>query len=145
MPALEYVVRPFAAPGALGSTLIPSNPGTTTDTARVTWGAQATLPTAKTTGINIQTCNEGVEETGRTTESVKISQPNNPDNFLMVARAKTLTLKKSDKQSSANMGSTTAWAGATTNFGFGEVSGITDGTTDNCQVNLKLNNNTSGG
>jgi hypothetical protein len=58
--SLEYLVRPFQSPDAFGRTRLPSAPGRT-ERATLTWGAKTapgTLPKAKTTGFNVECCNE---------------------------------------------------------------------------------------
>ena len=139
---LEYVVRPFSSPGALGSTLIPSNPGLTVERAILKWGAQATMPAAKSSGVNVVCCNEGLNEQSRQTETVKISNPNDSSQFIMVKRAKSLSLKKTEDKNGCDAQNSFGMSFAPTNFSFSgdaEISAALD-VPDTCQVKLTLKN-----
>src|SRR3954469_1046651 len=90
---LEYVVRPFQSPGAHGGIIIPSTPSGSRERATITWTAESTLPDAKFTGIAVTSKKEDGIETGRDSETVRITG-NDPDNWIDVARSKKLYIDK---------------------------------------------------
>lgn len=92
---LEYIVRPAASPGAHGSTIIATTPGSSRERATITWGAQATMPTPSM-AVNTACCKEELQEDTRDGEVVRISQTGNSDNYVDVFRANKLKLSKKE-------------------------------------------------
>ena len=72
---LEYIVRPFQAPNAHGTIIIPSTPTPSTETAILTWGGEATLPEVQfiETGFNTRKGREDFDEKNRDAEVVRIT------------------------------------------------------------------------
>lgn len=91
---LEYIVRPFASPQVQSTTLIPSSPATTTEKAHLSWGADGTIPDP--VGIAVKTvCKKSNEnEITRDWEDVKLFSQDDPENFITVRRATTMTFHK---------------------------------------------------
>lgn len=108
---LEYVVRPFQSPGSLGNIVIPGTPERTQDKAHITWGGVGTMPSVKTVNPDsrVDICKEGLTEGDRDSEKIRI-YGNDPENWVDVARAKTVRLKK---QSETTDQSLNTWQGFT--------------------------------
>ena len=146
---LEYIVRPFQAPNAHGTIIIPSTVTTeSTESAVLSWGGEATLPDTKysTLTINFKPCKEDSIELRRDSETVRITG-NDPDNWIDVNRASKLYLDKEEEnwKNSPYYADQTGYAADIGNFepsaGFGGE-GINDA--HHCAVTMKLNNNTTG-
>jgi hypothetical protein len=99
--SIEYFVRPFQSPGSHGATVIPSTPSGTREKAMLTWGASSTMPeiVPHGTDFNTQCCGEALKEDSRQSETVRITQRDNPANYIDVARAVNVKLKKREKNS----------------------------------------------
>jgi hypothetical protein len=145
---LEYIVRPFQAPTAHGTIIIPSTVTTeSTESAVISWGGEATLPETNfsTLTVNFATCKEDSKELRRDTETVRITG-NDPENWVDVNRATKLYLEKQEenwKNNPANSGQTD-YAADIGNFAPSEGfsgEGINDA--QKCAVTMKLNNNTA--
>jgi len=94
MPSLEYIIRPFQSPASQGAAIIPSTPQPSNERATLTWGAKAAVP-AVTTGVGFAgCCKETNNEIGRDTDQVKIHSSENPDDYVIVDRAKRLQWEK---------------------------------------------------
>jgi hypothetical protein len=92
---LEYLVRPYQSPRSQGSVVIPSTPSAPTEKAVLTWGASATLPIqAKGFSINTACCKEKSDEQSRETDIIRIENPDDSSQYMVVARAKKLLLNK---------------------------------------------------
>ncbi len=142
---LEYAVRPYQSPGALGKTIIPSTPGASRTRATLTWGAEATMPSVIPSGTSVSCCNEGLTEQTRETETVRISQAGKPENFIDVARAKSVKLKKKTKDNCAGdwdqfSGVGQRVADALSEFEAGFNSTTTGDADSHCDVKWTLNN-----
>jgi hypothetical protein len=97
---LEYIVRPFQAPNAHGTIVIPSTPKESPEKAILTWGGESTLPEAEFTdvGFKFASCKEDNVELNRDAERVRITG-NDPENYIDVLRSKKLYLKKTSDRS----------------------------------------------
>jgi hypothetical protein len=94
----EYLVRPYQSPRSQGSVVIPSTPSAPTEKAVLTWGASATLPiTAKGISFNTACCKEQSDEQSRLTDIIRIENPDDSSQYIVVARAKQLLLNKEEK------------------------------------------------
>lgn len=96
---LEYIVRPFQAPNAHGTIIIPSTPTPSTETAILTWGGEATLPEVQyiETGFNTKQGREDFTEKQRDAETVRIMGQDPDDNspsYIDVSRGNKLYLDK---------------------------------------------------
>lgn len=98
---IEYFIRPFQSPGSHGTIIIPSTPKGTREKAVLTWGAKSTMPEVvpDVTNVNTKCCAEGLKEAERVSETVRITQPGKPENYVDVARARNVKLKKREKNS----------------------------------------------
>lgn len=100
---LEYLIRPYQTPGSHGAIIIPATPRGTRQIARVTWGAKATIPPVEAVdnNQNVTCCGEQLTEQTRKSDTVRITQPGKPENFVDVARAREVRLKKKTKDKCA--------------------------------------------
>lgn len=99
--SLEQLVRPFVAPRSLVSRrIIPSKAELTVETAGRTWGAAGLLPSPRETeepgpapqiSINVKIKPEKNKTRALETEQVRIEQPDNPDNYVILERIKKIT------------------------------------------------------
>jgi hypothetical protein len=98
---IEYFIRPFQSPGSHGTIIIPSTPKATREKAVLTWGATSTMPEVvpDVTNFNTKCCAEGLKEDSRESDIVRIEQPGKPENYVDVARARNVSLKKREKNS----------------------------------------------
>lgn len=98
---LEYAIRPFTSPNAQGRIIIPATPGSTTQRARITWGAKSTnVPTPEVSNdFQVICCSEQLHELERTVEIVRIEGPPPDDgpSYVDVARSNTVKLRKQMK------------------------------------------------
>jgi hypothetical protein len=97
--ALEYIVRPYQTPDALGRIIIPSAPRGSPERATITWGGPADMPqrTEVSDGVNFEVvcCQEDLTESSRESNDVQI--PIQEDaNYVTVSRPTSLKLKKKE-------------------------------------------------
>src|SRR6187401_2887730 len=99
----EYFVRPFQTPDAHGRIVIPSAPGGNVQRATLTWGAKTSLDAIADKGISVTgswpndepgCCTEQYQEKERKTTQVKITDSTEPENWILVNRATSLSLDK---------------------------------------------------
>ena len=104
----EYLVRPFQAPGSLGSVVIPSTPTGTQERAHLTWSGKGTMPEVRLTGVDFTTQKspkqEALEEKRRASKIQRIEQEGKPENYVDVARAETVDLLKEELGSLDQLG-----------------------------------------
>lgn len=121
MQNLEQIIRPFQNPDVLSrrrivskSTKIP------TDDVTIEWGRSGDAPAASevthdedTGGISFEVvhCDDKFDEKNRKFKTVRIEQPDNPDNYIMVDRIHQITFNK--KSEANNM---TMYNNSTTSF-----------------------------
>lgn len=135
---LEFVVRPFASPNAQANILIPSAPSGATQPAILRWGATATMPAAQPAGVNIVCCKEQVQEQSRESDTVKITNPSDASQFVMVKRAKSLSLKKQENMNGC--GDDNSFSTGNFEFsGSAEISAALD-VPSTCSIKLSLKN-----
>jgi hypothetical protein len=102
--ALEYVVRPWTTPNAHGQIIIPSAPKSSPERASLTWGGGTfDLPqrTEVSDGVTFEVicCQEELSEKSRTSETKRITQQDNEDNWVDVERPTAVKLKKKHRNS----------------------------------------------
>jgi len=148
---LEYVVRPYQSPGSHGAIIIPSTPRGTREIARVTWGAKATMPPVEATDNqqNVTCCGEQLTEQTRRSETVRITQPGNSANYVDVARAVEVKLKKKTKDKCAGDWNQMSYVAASIDAIFDDLSadmGFESSTEDghHCGAIWKLSNLAAG-
>lgn len=150
MSVIEEIVRPFQRPSVIasGQRIPVVVVKVTGGIAEISWGEAGALPQPQDTGTNFALCNEQMNETDRTTDTINIYNPNDSSQFIVVKRAKTMTFDKTDKKapvlnSDFNVGTEQDLSQFSTGSdGFG----IDDGsTTDHCKLTVNLNNNTTQG
>jgi hypothetical protein len=97
--SIEFFVRPFQSPGSFGTIIIPSRPSGTHEKAMLTWGAKSKMPemVPTSTNLNVKCCGEALKEASRDSDIVRITQPGKPENYVDVARARNVKLKKREK------------------------------------------------
>lgn len=94
----ESFVRPYQSPGSHGRIIIPATPGATTERATLTWGAQCEARIdPKRTGVNVVCCSNREREMERETTPQRITQADEPENWLDVARATKMKLRNKHK------------------------------------------------
>lgn len=108
MADLEALVRPFQAPAPTATRRIVSvRTKVPTETAGVAWGAAGALPTAVEVppgadpflfNFNVKKWNQ---ETSRETETVRVENPSDPSQYVMVERIKKITFKEKDPETVA--------------------------------------------
>lgn len=143
---LEYIVRPFQAPNAHGTIIIPSTPTPSTETAILTWGGEATLPEVKfiELGFNTKKNREDFVEQNRDAETVRImgqSPDDDSPSYIDVARSNKLYL---DKHTSQDMNASDA--GQTSYVAPGVIpAGVTADHvfTGDTKATIELKNNTA--
>jgi hypothetical protein len=121
MQNLEQIIRPFQITDVLSKRRIISN-STKLDTEEVIveWGRSGDAPAAsevehdaETGGIGFEVvhCDDKYSEKDRKFKTVRIEQPDNPENYIMVDRINQITF---DKKSEAN--NMTMYNNSTTSF-----------------------------
>jgi hypothetical protein len=99
---LEYIVRPFQAPNAHGTIIIPSTPTPSTEMAILTWGGEATLPEVQyiETGFNTRKGREDFTEKNRDADTVRIygEDPGDGPSYIDVSRSNKLYLDKTTEE-----------------------------------------------
>jgi hypothetical protein len=143
---LEYVIRPFQSPNALGKTVIPSTPQSPTLKATLTWGAKMTLPQPVPKTTNVVCCREVSNELDRDADLVQIHDPNNPGMSIWVSRSKALRLQKEEKNECASDWDQFSGVGLTISAALADLSaaiGTADVPQNKCQQVWNLNNNTA--
>lgn len=136
---LEYIVRPFQAPNAHGTIVIPSTPKESTETAILTWGGESTLPEVQYTevGFVVRKTREDFDEKKRDAETVRITG-NDPENYIDVARSKKLYL---DKLTGPDLSPADA---SQTDNATAAPSGLSTGSSGTkTKATMQLNNNTA--
>ena len=103
---LEQIVRPFQLfdPTA-GIPIIVQRANVAVQPAVLSWGQAGELPTAfqedepDETGINFKLleCDENLAESKRDTEDVRVENPDDPSQFVVVQRIKSITFKKANR------------------------------------------------
>lgn len=98
--SLEYIVRPYQTPSPHGVLIIPSTPGGSRQPATLTWGAPGTMPEVNEVNegvaFEVVCCQESIGEQSRTSETKRITQEGNPDNWVDVRRPISVKLKKKE-------------------------------------------------
>jgi hypothetical protein len=111
--SLEYVVRPYVTPNAHGQIIIPSAPRGSHERATLTWSGAAEVPAPQeiSDGVNFEVvcCQEGLNESSRENTIERIAQQTNPDNWVDVARAASLKLKKKESNKCGDDWSQISW------------------------------------
>lgn len=99
----EAFVRPYQSPGALGRTIIATTPGATKERASLTWGATSDAKiTPARSGTNVECCSNKETEFRRETNVLRITQADEPQNYVDVARATKMTLNNKHKNECAS-------------------------------------------
>jgi hypothetical protein len=146
----EYLVRPYQSPRSQGSVIIPSTPSAPGEKAVLTWGTSATMPVAKGISFNTVCCKESSDEQSRETEPVRIENPDDSSQYIMVARSKSLKLNKKeqnncsddwDQFSGVGLEVTDALAGFASDIASGTMAG--NDQPSQCQQTWNLKNNTA--
>jgi len=138
---LEYIVRPFQAPNAHGTIIIPSTPTPSTETAILTWGGEATLPEVQfiETGFNTRKGREDFDEKNRDAEVVRITGQSPDDDspsYIDVRRSNKLYLDKTTEELLASDAGQIDYAASGSVYN-------TPLASKKSKATIKLNNNTS--
>lgn len=94
----EYIVRPFASPGSLGTTKLPGTPKRTTEPARITWGGVGTMPAVKLLNPSeqVNVCHETATEQSRDAPVQRIVGSDG-ESYVDVARVEKMKLAKTEQ------------------------------------------------
>jgi hypothetical protein len=105
----EYIVRPYQQPGSLGTTVIPATPKGTRERAHLVWGGKGTMPSVKllNPSTKVITCKEQLSEEERESDTIRITQDGKPENYVDVARARTVKLDKTEQNNDASLSTLT--------------------------------------
>lgn len=155
--SFEYAIRPFQSPDVHGRVIVPSSPSATPERATLTWGsthaATGTIPTAKSMGgTNTKCCKETINEQERAGDTIKIAASNEPENYIMVNRAREVKLKKKDDNSCDDWLKNNSYVAAGIIEAFSEMASLIHasdgaflptGSTPGCDQTLKLQPNTT--
>jgi hypothetical protein len=144
---LENIIRPFQSPQSHGAIIIASTPSASRERATLTWGAKATMPPVQITdgGDDVACCKEGLTELSRNTETVRITQPGKPENYVDVARAKDVTLRKKEENKCAGDWAQFSGVGAAIDEAFASLEadiGLQSVDGHHCGTKWYLKNNT---
>jgi hypothetical protein len=145
----EELVRPFQRPVviSLGNRIPVTIVKVTGGVSEIRWGDVGALPQPQSAGVNFGLCNETMTETSRETDTIRIENPDDSSQFIMVKRAKSMKFDKTNQKapvlnSDFNIGVEAALSDFSSDLGaFGTQSGSS---TDHCQVTVTLSNNTAG-
>jgi hypothetical protein len=143
--ALETIVRPFQTPVVINQgRVVVSRLKVPVTPAELRWGTVGTLPTAVeappgTENFNVQDCNSGFSETTRGTTDVRVENPNDKNQFVMVRRINNIAFKKSDKGDQSNSYVAFALQSAETQLDVKFDTGRSMGPTQKCEDSYKLN------
>jgi len=99
----ESFVRPYQSPGALGRARIVATPSATKERAHLTWGATSDAKiTPSREGINVECCSNKETEFERETNVLRITQSDEPANYVDVARASKMKLNNKHENKCAS-------------------------------------------
>jgi hypothetical protein len=96
---LEYIVRPYQAPGPQGAGLIPKTPKGTRERPIVTWKGKGKLPETKTTDPSfiVNVCHETVSELDRENQPMRV-MGSDGESYIDVDRVRKMKLSKTEKK-----------------------------------------------
>jgi hypothetical protein len=113
MQNLEQIIRPFQTTDILSKRQIVSNSTKIpTDEVIIEWGNSGTDPTPSeitrdaTTGdfvVEVVHCDDKFNEKDRKFNTIRIEQPDNPENYVMVDRIKQITFNKKSETNNMTM------------------------------------------
>ncbi len=106
MSYMEQLVRPFVAvPTIATRRIVAKNKAVTKGTAIIRWGSAGAMPTATqrtvdSSGVNfsIECCKDTYSEHERNTDLVRVENPDDPTQFVMVRRIKDITFGKKSEE-----------------------------------------------
>lgn len=143
MISLEKIVRPYQRPTALAfGRIISRTVAPSSDVATIAWGDVGTLPTPTqedvpddAVGFNVEVCDTDYEETERTVQPIRITNPDNPSQYVVVDRVKSMSFRLNEKQKLAGAIRSETTSFADTGFG-GSLESVPLG--QNCKSTFNL-------
>jgi hypothetical protein len=152
LDAIEYVVRPYQTRNPLGQTIIPATPSGSRERATITWGAKASMPLrneAAGMAFEVVCCQENLNEQSRESETKRITQADNSNNYVDVQRPMSVKLQKKDKNKCGDDWDQFSGVGqeissALTEFSNDVLSGTAATPQTSCSVGWKFQNDGSG-
>lgn len=143
MISLESIVRPYQRPvGVAFGRIISRTVAPSTDIATVTWGDVGTLPTPvqedvpnEGGGFNVEVCDSDYNETDRTVQPIKITNPGDSSQFVVVDRVKSMSFRVTEKVKNAGAVRSETTSFPDTGFG-GSLESVPKG--DNCKSTFNL-------
>lgn len=144
MISLERVVRPYQKPTALAfGRVISRTVAPSADVAMIMWGDVGTLPTPTQedvpddgAGFNVETCDVDYVEQSRETQPIRITNPGDSSQYVVVDRIKSMSFRMNDKGKIAGVVRTETTAFPDTDFG-GALESVPVGS-NNCKSNFNL-------
>lgn len=143
MIALERIVRPYQRPtGVNFGRIVSRTVAPSTDTAHATWGDVGTLPTPTQedvpdpgAGFTVEVCDTDYVEQSRVVQPIRVTNPGDDTQFVVVDRVKSMAFQVSEKGKLAG-----AVRSETTAFGDLGFGGALDSVskTDNCKSTFNL-------
>lgn len=105
---MEEIVRPFASPGGLATQrIVVQRDQVPVEPATLTWGQAGQMPTALeqdsanddgTYGFKLIVCDEALSEDTRSTENQRIENPDDPNQYVVVQRVRSMKFRKEERQ-----------------------------------------------
>jgi len=105
---IENIVRPFQTPLVMGTkrvvVQVVSAPGAD---AGISWGTAGTVPAAGQVpkdetpagyGFTLELCDDTMDENNRETEDVRVENPDDPSQYIIYKRAKSINFKKTQQK-----------------------------------------------
>jgi hypothetical protein len=141
--ALERLVRPYQKPTALAfGRVISRTVAPSADTATILWGDVGTLPTPTqedvpddSVGFTVEVCDTDYTETSRIVQPVKVKNPDDDSQFVIVDRIQSMSFRSQEKAKLAG-----AIRSETTTFGDTGFGGSLESVplTQNCKSSFNL-------
>lgn len=143
MISLERIVRPYQAPpGVAFGRIVSRTVAPSTDLATITWGDTGNLPTPVQEdvpndggGFNVEVCDTDYKETDRTVQPIRITNPTDENQFVVIDRVKSMSFKVTEKVKNAGAVRSETTSFPDTGFG-GSLESVPKG--DNCKSTFNL-------
>lgn len=144
MISLERIVRPYQRPNALAlGRLISRTVAPSTDVATISWGDVGTLPTPTqedvpddSVGFNVEVCDSDYSEASRVVQPVKVTNPGDDSQFVVVDRVKSMSFRVTEKSKNAGSIRSETTSFADTGFGDSVLQDVPKD--DNCKSTFNL-------
>lgn len=144
MISLERIVRPYQRPtGVSFGRIVSRTVAPSTDVATLTWGDTGTLPTPTQEDVpndnvdfTVEVCDTDFVETSREVQPIKVTNPSDANQFVVVDRIKSMSFRVNEKGKIAGVIRTETTAYADTGFGDSNFGDVPKG--QNCKSTFNL-------